>query len=96
MYAVTVEFMIKTASAQAFLVEMLANARASVTKERGCVRFDVCIDPADRGRIFLYEVYIDRAAFEEHLRAEHFKVFDRTVAPWVESKAVKTWQLIDS
>ena len=95
MYIVTVEFMIKTASAEAFLVEMLANARASATKERGCIRFDVCVDPADRRRVFLYEVYVDSAAFEEHLSAEHFKVFDRTVAPWVESKAVKAWQLID-
>ena len=95
MYVVTVEFMIKTVSAEVFLVEMLANARASAAMERGCIRFDVCVDPADRRRVFLYEVYVDRAAFEEHLGAEHFKVFDRTVAPWVESKAVKTWQLID-
>ncbi|HYM47338.1 MAG TPA: antibiotic biosynthesis monooxygenase [Burkholderiaceae bacterium] len=59
----------------------------------GCIQFDVCIDPADRRRVFLYEVYIDRAAFEDHLNAEHFKTFDRTVASWVESKAVKPWQL---
>ena len=92
MYVVTVEFTIGAASARPFLVEMLANARASLT-ERGCIQFDVCADPVDHRRVFLYEVYIDRAAFDAHLSTEHFKMFDRTVAPWIESKVVKTWDL---
>lgn len=92
MYVVTVEFTIGAASARPFLVEMLANARASLT-ERGCIQFDVCADPVDHQRVFLYEVYIDRAAFDAHLSTEHFKMFDRTVAPWIESKVVKTWDL---
>ena len=79
----------------AVLAEVLANAQTSVAKERGCIQFDVCVDPADPGRVFLYEVYSDREAFEEHLRVEHFEAFDRSAASWVASKAVKTWELID-
>lgn len=91
MYVVTVEFTVKAGSAESFLVEMLANAQASVTNEQGCVQFDVCVDPLDAGRVFLYEVYVDRAAFDEHLASTHFRTFDRKVAAWIVSRDVKTW-----
>jgi (4S)-4-hydroxy-5-phosphonooxypentane-2,3-dione isomerase len=35
------------------------------------------------------EVYDDRAAFDAHLAAAHFKRFDAAVAPMVASKAVR-------
>ena len=43
---------------------VIANARASVEHEPGCSQFDVCVDPKDKSRIFLYEIYDDRAAFD--------------------------------
>lgn len=92
MYVVTVEFVVKTEHAEPFRKEMLANARASVEKEPGCAQFDVCVDASDPCRIFLYELYADRTAFDAHLATEHFKAFDRVVAPWLASKSVKTWQ----
>jgi quinol monooxygenase YgiN len=95
MYVVTVEFEIKPEHLEPFMKEMLANARASVEKEPGCKQFDVCADPADRRRVFLYELYTDRAAFDAHLAAGHFKAFDRTVGGWIAAKTVKTWQRVD-
>ncbi len=95
MFVVTVEFVVTSGSIDAFLAEMRVNAHVSVEQEPGCARFDVCVDPADRGRVFLYELYLNQAAFHAHLESAHFKAFDNAIAPWVESKAVKKWELLD-
>ena len=91
MYVVTVEFDIKADKLDEFRAQMVANARASREREPGCLQFDVCADPANPGRIFLYEVYADRAAFDAHLATEHFKAFDRTVASWIAAKVIRTY-----
>ena len=91
MYVVTVEFDIKAERLDEFRAQMIVNATASRQKEPGCLQFDVCADPAKPERIFLYEIYIDRAAFDAHLSAEHFKTFDRMVAPWIVSKSVRIY-----
>ena len=94
MYVVTVEFGIKPESVAAFRPAMLENAKASVTDEPGCRQFDVCFDTEDPSKCFLYEVYDDRAAFEVHLAMAHFKSFDAAVAPMLDSKLVKIWELV--
>ena len=93
MFVVTVMFQIKPENLQEFAEAMQANAQFSMDKEPDCLRFDVCKDPEEPNSIFLYEVYSSREAFGLHLEAEHFKKFDAMVADWVESKAVKAWDL---
>jgi autoinducer 2-degrading protein len=39
--------------------------------------------------VFLYEVYDDRAAFDAHLSAPHFKSFDAATAGMIRSKKVR-------
>jgi quinol monooxygenase YgiN len=95
MYVVTVEFVIAPGRGAAFLEAMTANARTSRAVEPGCRQFDVCIDPADPRRVFLYELYDDPAAFGVHVASPHFKAFDATVKPWIESKTVHTWGRLD-
>ncbi|MEO8142848.1 MAG: putative quinol monooxygenase [Betaproteobacteria bacterium] len=95
MYVVTVEFDIKAEKLDEFRAQMVANARASREREPGCLQFDVCADPAKPERIFLYEVYAHRAAFDAHLAADHFKAFDKTVAPWIAAKAIRTYTRLD-
>ena len=95
MYVVTVEFEIKAGKLDEFRAQMIANDTASREREPGCLQFDVCADPAKPERIFLYEIYTDRAAFDAHLAAEHFKTFDRTVAPWIAAKVVRTYNRLD-
>ena len=67
MYVVTVEFVVIAGRGQDFLQAMVANARTSREVEPGCRQFDVCVDPDDPLRVFLYERYADRAAFDAHL-----------------------------
>ena len=93
MFVITVTFVIKPDHVEDFARAMLANARASLEREAGCRRFDVCRDPGDPAVTFLYEIYDDKAAFEVHKATPHFESFDVEVAPWVASKEVKTWTL---
>lgn len=93
MFVVTVVFVIKPEHVDDFAPAMLKNARASLDLEPGCRRFDVCRDPENPTVTFLYELYDDKAAFQEHLSRPHFKAFDANVAPWVASKQVKTYLL---
>lgn len=93
MYVVTVLFEPKPEHAAAFRAAMLANAKVSRETEPGCRQFDVCVE-ADTGRTFLYEIYDDRAAFEAHLAAAHFKAFDDAIRDWVARKDVKIYERI--
>ncbi len=93
MYVVTVVFEPKPEHAQAFRAAMLDNARASREREPGCRQFDVCIEPGTNA-IFLYELYDDRAAFDAHLAADHFKAFDLATRDWVARKTVRTYERV--
>ena len=94
-FVVTVEFVVKPEFVDAFTAAMIENASTSRRDEPGCRQFDVCVLPADRARIFLYEIYDDRTAFDVHLAAPHFKAFDAKVAEWVASKSVRLYERID-
>jgi (4S)-4-hydroxy-5-phosphonooxypentane-2,3-dione isomerase len=94
MYVVTVEFAVKQGSTDAFRPAMLKNAKASLDDEPGCRQFDVCFSQDDPGACFLYEVYDDRAAFDAHLGMVHFKSFDAEVAPMLDGKVVKIFELV--
>ena len=94
MFVITVEFKVRPKFGEQFLAEMIANARASATSESGCRQFDVCTDPQDATRVFLSEMYDDRAAFDAHLATPHFKEFDRKTGPWLVSKTASTLQRV--
>ena len=94
MYVVTVTFLAVPDRAEDFLTAMRENARASVEREPGCLRFDVCTSPDDAARVFLYEIYTDRAAFDAHLAAPHYLEFNDLVADWTAEKFVQTFELV--
>ena len=91
MYAVTATFGLHPARLPAFMDLMLDNARTSLRQETGCRQFDVCSDPARPGIVFLYELYVDRAAFDLHLTSPHFLDFDKAVSDMIVSKQVNTF-----
>jgi (4S)-4-hydroxy-5-phosphonooxypentane-2,3-dione isomerase len=92
-WVVTVEFTIRPGSADPFLKRLAVQAAESL-REPGCSQFDVCVDPSDEHRIFLYEVYSDREAFDTHLASAHFRDFDAATRPLVGSKTVAQWRLM--
>jgi len=82
MRVLVVKIQIRPEFRERFMASMLDDARGSTRDEPGCLRFDVIQDEADPNRIYLYEVYRDEAAFEEHLKAPHFVKWRDTVKDW--------------
>ncbi len=73
---------IKPEHKEQFMEEMLADARGSVTKESGCLRFDIIQDDEDPNRIYLYEVYRDDAAVKAHTQMPHYLRWQEAVKGW--------------
>lgn len=94
MYVVTVDFQIASVHVEEFIREIVANAECSLRKEVGCHRFDVTVDKTDVGHVFLYEIYDDERAFQQHLATDHFKAFDAKVSGWVMSKKIAVFALV--
>lgn len=85
MYVLVVTIDIKPGFKERFVGAMLDDARGSVTNEPGCVRFDVIQDEERPDRIYLYEVYTSKAAFDAHCQAPHFIRWRDTVKDWFAS-----------
>ncbi len=88
MYVLAVTIDIKPGFKDKFLAAMLDDARGSVVNEPGCVRFDIIQDEKEPNRIYLYEVYTDRAAFDVHLTTPHFRRWSETVKDWFASPPI--------
>jgi len=87
-FVIYVEFDLHEDAVDKFMPMMLANARASLAAEPGCERFDVLHVAGKPHRIVLYEIYKDRAAFQEHLKTRHFLEFNSATAPFIRDKKV--------
>jgi (4S)-4-hydroxy-5-phosphonooxypentane-2,3-dione isomerase len=88
-YVVVVDLRIDGDALPAFMALLWANARASLSNEAGCRRFDICVDPADPRQVLLYEIYDDGAAFAAHLASEHYLRFDADTRHMIAGKSVR-------
>jgi autoinducer 2-degrading protein len=85
-FVVLVDLTVRPERLEEFLAGIRANARASLSEEPGCLRFDVHRSADDPHRFLLYELYADPDAFYvAHRQAPHYttwrEVADRCVAP---------------
>ena len=87
-FAIIVEFTLHEDAVQKFMPQMLANAKASLDREPGCERFDVLHVAGKPHEIVLYEIYRNKAAFEEHLKTRHFLEFNAATAPLIKDKKI--------
>ncbi len=94
MYVVTVEFAVDPNRLNEFLPLIEDNARRSREDEPGCRQFDVCVDDAQPGIVYLYELYADRAAFDAHLATAHFKSFAAATQAMITGRTLRTWRRI--
>ncbi|MCZ4281475.1 putative quinol monooxygenase [Kiloniella laminariae] len=89
MYTVLVDFTIKPGCEEKFRAAVLIQAQASLHKENNCKVFDVCVDPQDKLRFFLYELYSTAQDFNLHLKSDHFAAFNQLVSDWISDKKVR-------
>ncbi len=93
MFVVVVDFEIHKTHRTDFLAAVKQQSYDSLNLEAGCLRFDVCIDNDERGKILLYEIYASDSEFQKHLNTAHFEAFDRITKPMVRIKRVRTMTL---
>lgn len=93
-FVITVDFHIKHGSMPAFRALIDTNAIESCSHEPGCQRFDVAIPQGSNDRVFLYEIYDDRAAFDAHTKTPHFKTFNDASQDMVLSKEIRQLDLV--
>jgi len=94
MYVITVEFAVRSGCEEDFIKRVKKQAEDSLNLETACRHFDVCVPEGNRSRVFLYEIYDDEAAFQFHLKSQHFLDFSEETADWIETKNVQAWQRI--
>jgi autoinducer 2-degrading protein len=85
-FVLAVGIVIKPDQVGRFMAMLLENARATRETEAGCRTFDVLVDPKDRTRVMLYEVYDDEAAFDAHQRTAHFQKYIAEAVPLLQSR----------
>lgn len=84
-FVLAVTLRIKPENVERFMAEALANGREA-RKEPGCRQFEVLVDPADRTKAMLFEIYDDEKAFEAHQQTPHFKRYLAEAVPLLESR----------
>jgi quinol monooxygenase YgiN len=93
MFVLQVNITIKPENVDAFMRQLDANAREA-RKEPGCKEFQVLVDPKDKAKIMLYEVYKDEAAFESHQQTPHFKKYVAEAVPLLASRERHVWKRV--
>jgi autoinducer 2-degrading protein len=93
MFVLAVQIRIKPENVGAFMKRLNENATAA-RKEPGCRQFDVLVDPNDKTRVMLYEVYNDDKAFEAHQQTSHFKKYLAEAVPLLASRERSVWKRI--
>ena len=86
-----VDIRIKPENVDSFMAQALENARAART-EPGCRQFEVLVDPEDRTRVMLFEVYDDEKAFEAHQAGAAFKKYVANAVPLLASRERHFWK----
>jgi len=93
MFVLSVDLRIKPENVESFTAKAIQNA-ADSRKEPGCKQFDVLVDPKDRTKVLLYEVYVDEKAFDAHQQTAHFKQYAAEAVPLLASRERHVWKRV--
>lgn len=96
MYVVAVFLEAKRDTAVELRAALIAHAAETRANEPGCQQFDVSVDPVDPLSFLLYEVFDSEAAFKAHHELEHYARYANQIEPWLVSKRILTYNLIDT
>lgn len=93
MFVLSVDIKLKPENVEVWMKKALENAREA-RKEPGCRQFDVLVDPDDKTRVMLYEVYDDEKAFEQHQQTAAFKKYVAEAVPLLASRERHVWKRV--
>ena len=86
-----VNIRIKPENVDAFMSKVIENGRAA-RAEPGCRQFEVLVDPEDKTKVMLFEVYDDQKAFEAHQAGAAFKKYVANAVPLLASRERHFWK----
>jgi len=92
-YVLQVQLVVKPENVESFMSKLMVNAKAA-RGEPGCKAFDVLVDPSDKTKVMLYEVYADEKAFEAHQATPHFKKYLAEAVPLLASRERRFWKRV--
>jgi len=84
-FVLVVSIRIKPENVERWMKMALENAREA-RKEPGCRQFEVLVDPKDKAKVMLFEIYDDEKAFEAHQQTPHFKKYLAEAVPLLASR----------
>jgi len=84
-FVLVVNIKIKPENVERWMKMALENAREA-RKEPGCRQFEVLVDPKDKTKVLLFEIYNDEKAFEAHQATPHFKKYLAEAVPLLASR----------
>ena len=90
-FVLVVNIRIKPDGVESFMQKLGENA-AAARKEPGCRQFEVLVDPEDKTRVMLFEVYDDQQAFEAHQAGAAFKKYLAEAVPLLASRTRQIWK----
>jgi (4S)-4-hydroxy-5-phosphonooxypentane-2,3-dione isomerase len=93
-YVVTVRYRAKP-GAEGTIRQVFETMREASLREPGCLTYEIHVAAADPGIFFIYERYVDEAAFRAHQATEHFtrEVQGRAIA-LLAARQVEKWALL--
>jgi quinol monooxygenase YgiN len=83
-----VKTQLKPGSREPFLKAMLANAEASVREEPRCLVFDVLEAYEEPDTFYLYEIYTDQDALQDHKETTHYQTTRAIVNELITAQSV--------
>ena len=85
-----VNIKIKPENVNSFMKKVLENGTAA-RSEPGCRQCEVLVDPDDKTKVMLFEVYDDQKAFELHQQGDAFKKYVANAVPLLASRERQFW-----
>ena len=84
-FVLVVNIRIKPENVDRWMKMAIENAREA-RKEPGCRQFEVLVEPKDKAKVLLFEIYDDDKAFEAHQATPHFKKYLAEAVPLLASR----------
>ncbi len=92
MFVVTITIEVDAQDEAIFRNAAMKQAEVTLSREVGCIQFDVSFNPSRQNICFMYLVFESPAAYDHHLLSDHYSTFDQISLPWIASKSVEIWE----
>ncbi|SFG28731.1 Quinol monooxygenase YgiN [Halobacillus alkaliphilus] len=75
------------------LLDELEKVKEASRKEEGCIQYDLH-QSVESNTIFLYEVWKDSVAVQNHIQTVHYKTYRENTEDLLDSREVNKWNFI--